>query len=268
MKKLLALSVIAVFVASPMMARANDPVAPAEPADPVAVAGDPGSTVANAPMAENPPKYGLKNANPELDSKLATAGYVKGAYNAAIKAVNKLDDTKQDKLSASELSAIANVSSLSGRVSDAESDIDDLETVVGNSGSGLVKKVADLENASGTYATQDGVVATIKTATASATDVSLNVSGTPAGTVDSSLSNGTFSGNVNIPTSATVAIVTTWDDDTSTTTAPVTLNNTSTQISGGVTGTVTSTFTGTGFSGTATGTVDSTIDVTEYDDGQ
>ena len=255
MKKLLALSVIAVLVASPMMACADEPVVPAEPADPVAVAGDPGVTVADAPMATHSPRYGLKNANPDVDGKLATAGYVKGAYNAAIKAVNKLDDIKQDKLNADELAAIANVATLDSTINDATD--------------GLVKKVVDLETASGTHATQDGVVATINNATVSATNVSLDVSGTPTGTVSSNLSNGAFSGSVNIPTSATVAIVTTWDDDTSTTTAPVALNNTSTQISGGVTGTITSTFTGTGInSGTATGTVNSTINVTEYDDGQ
>jgi len=268
MKKLLALSVIAVLVASPMMACADEPVVSAEPAEPVAVAGDPGATVVDAPMAAHSPRYGLKNANPDVDGKLATAGYVKGAYNAAIKAVNKLDDIKQDKLNADDLAAIANVSTLSGRVSAAESDIDGLETVVGDNSSGLVKKVADLETASETHATQDGVVATIKNATVSATNVSLGVTGTPTGTVSSNLSNGAFSGSVNIPTSATVAIVTTWDDDTSTTTAPVALNTTSTQISGGVTGDITSTFTGTGISGTATGTVNSTINVTEYDDGQ
>ena len=238
-----------------MMARADAPVAQEEPAAPVAVAGDPGATVANAPMATNPPKYGLKNANPDVDSKLATAGYVKGAYNAAIKAVNKLDDTKQDKLSPEKLAAIENISTLNTTINDANN--------------GLVKRVTDLETESGDYATQAGVVATIKNATVSAENVSLEVSGTPTGTVNSALSNATFSGNVNIPTSATVAIVTTWDDDTSTATAPIVLNNTSTAISGNVTGTVTSTFTGTGInSGTATGTVNSNITVTGYDDGQ
>ena len=77
MKKLLNISVIAALAALPMAANATP------------VAGDPGATTAGAAEAANPPKYALVESDAS-DSGLATAGYVKGAYNAAIKAVNKV----------------------------------------------------------------------------------------------------------------------------------------------------------------------------------
>jgi len=58
---------------------------------------DPGATTANAPVAANNPKYALKTAHTN-DDNVASAGYVKGAYNATIKAVNTLNTVKQDKL--------------------------------------------------------------------------------------------------------------------------------------------------------------------------
>jgi hypothetical protein len=135
MKKLLNISVIAALAILPMAANA-DPVA-----------GDPGATTANAAVATNPPKYGLAEAD-DTDANLATAGYVKGAYNAAIKAVNKLETTKQDALSSDQLTAISNVSGLTGRVGA-------LETTVGDSDSGLVKAVAD--NATAIAGKQDSL---------------------------------------------------------------------------------------------------------------
>ncbi len=80
MNKVLKISLVAVLAAMPLMANA-DPVP-----------GDPGATVSleTAPKAANAPGYALKQADPTNDGKVATAGYVKGAYNAAIKAVNKV----------------------------------------------------------------------------------------------------------------------------------------------------------------------------------
>ncbi|MBR3148312.1 MAG: hypothetical protein IKF41_03150 [Alphaproteobacteria bacterium] len=89
MKKLLGISLVAILTAAPMMAGA---------AVGDVVAGDPGSTASGAASATNPPKYALATSTAN-DGKVATAGYVKGAYNAAIKAVNKLQDTKQDTIS-------------------------------------------------------------------------------------------------------------------------------------------------------------------------
>ncbi|MBR3148315.1 MAG: hypothetical protein IKF41_03165 [Alphaproteobacteria bacterium] len=84
MKKILGISLVAVLTAMPLIAGAAVDTA------------DPGATVStNAPVAQNAPKYGLAPADATNDGKFATAGYVKGAYNAAIKAVNKtFDDAK------------------------------------------------------------------------------------------------------------------------------------------------------------------------------
>jgi len=79
MKKILGISLVAMLAVSPMMAMA------------AAVPGDPGATVEeNAPIAEYEPKYGLAEAA-DSDGAMATAGYVKGAYNASIKAINAVD---------------------------------------------------------------------------------------------------------------------------------------------------------------------------------
>jgi hypothetical protein len=132
MKKILNISVIAALAVLPFAANAT-PVA----GDPANIATNPptGQTAQNV-TASAAPKYQLAEANNAVDGVVATAGYVKGAYNAAIKAVNKLADTKQDALSSEQLSAISNVSGLDTRVGT-------LETTVGNATSGLVKDVAD-----------------------------------------------------------------------------------------------------------------------------
>ena len=80
MKKLLNISVIAALAILPVAANAD------------ITTTDPGATNANAPVAENAPKYSLATAD-DTDANLATAGYVKGAYNATIKAINKVATT-------------------------------------------------------------------------------------------------------------------------------------------------------------------------------
>ena len=77
MKKLLSISVIAALAVLPMAANA------------AVTDMDPGATNADAPVAAEAPKYSLVNGD-ETDANLATAGYVKGAYNATIKAINKV----------------------------------------------------------------------------------------------------------------------------------------------------------------------------------
>lgn len=81
MKKILNVSVIAVLAILPMAANA------------AVTDADPGQTNADAPVATNPPKYSLAAAHTTDDTHMATAGYVKGAYNAAIKAINKVSST-------------------------------------------------------------------------------------------------------------------------------------------------------------------------------
>ena len=79
MKKLLNISVFAILAILPMVANAT-PVA-GEPAH-----ADPATAAAAVPG------YALAEAEGN-DGNLATAGYVKGAYNAAIKAINKVAAT-------------------------------------------------------------------------------------------------------------------------------------------------------------------------------
>ena len=90
MKKLLNISVIAALAALPMAANAD------------ITTTDPGATNANAPVAANAPKYSLATDD-TTDANLATAGYVKGAYNAAIKAINKVSETARSALQASDV---------------------------------------------------------------------------------------------------------------------------------------------------------------------
>jgi len=120
MKKLLGISLVAVLSAMPVMAFAGPQDSQADclaaegtwtwtdeenhelggtcsdyivtPAAPTGIAAtDPGATTANAPTAAYAPKYALKAAA-QTDGNVASAGYVKGAYNAAIKAINKTAD--------------------------------------------------------------------------------------------------------------------------------------------------------------------------------
>lgn len=61
-------------------------------ADSTPVAGEP-THADPAATATAQPGYALVMGNAEHDSKVATAGYVKGAYNASIKAVNTIADS-------------------------------------------------------------------------------------------------------------------------------------------------------------------------------
>lgn len=65
---------------------------------------DPGATTNNPSVAANNPGYALKAAHAN-DSNVASAGYVKGAYNATIKAVNTLNSVKQDTLSSANVTS-------------------------------------------------------------------------------------------------------------------------------------------------------------------
>ena len=233
MKKILNISIIAALVVSPLGVSA------------AVTDADPGATTAGAPSATYVPKYNLAQAGAH-DDNLVTVGYVKGAYNAAIKAINKVSETSLNAAS---------------QTFDSEGEYDD--NTVGKAIQDLQEDLQEVD------VTQAGVVATVKSATAQATGVSLTVDGTPTGTVTSSLENATMSGTVNMPTSGTVNTLTVWNDDTSTSTATVTLATTSTAISGTVSGNVNSTFSGTGItSGTATGNITGIdVDVTAYTSG-
>ena len=131
MKKLLNISVIAALAILPLAANAD-------------------------PMTE------VTINTPADNQKVATTGYVKGAYNALVTG-------KQDKLSAAQLQAIQDVTTLN-------SDVSALKTTVGDSNSGLVKDVDDLQTdvaalqtASGDYATKTAAENMVETARITAT---------------------------------------------------------------------------------------------------
>ena len=147
MKKIFGISLVAIFAISPMMAGAE------------VVAGDPGATTSGAPTASASPKYELKNAVPATDGNAATAGYVKGAYNAIIKGINKTQD-----------------------------EIDTINTNIGTY-SNTVEHLLD------NTATQTGTVATVNAATTSESIATSSVNIT--GVTTSSLS-ATASGDVNL----------------------------------------------------------------------
>ena len=106
MKKLLGISLVAVLAASPFAARAEGPVA-----------GDP--THAESPevtLAE--PGYALVDSA-ETDSNAASAGYVKGAYNSAIKAINKVNSNINATIGSEDLTTTAKT--LKGAINEVKS---------------------------------------------------------------------------------------------------------------------------------------------------
>ena len=90
MKKIFCILSILTII-SPVFAEGETPAAQPVPGTPTSV--DPagtGTTTTN-------PGYALATQH-DTDANAATAGYVKGAYNATIKAVNTVASIKQDKL--------------------------------------------------------------------------------------------------------------------------------------------------------------------------
>ena len=102
----------------------------------------------------------VDNAIAALDSG-ALANRV-AANEAAITKIN--DETIPNAITTAGTKADSKISAfktstvdpLAARVTEAEGDIDDLETTVGNASSGLVKKVADLETTTGSHTTKIG----------------------------------------------------------------------------------------------------------------
>ncbi len=163
------------------------------------VAGDPGNTDASAPVAEHSPKYSLAESDGS-DSGLATAGYVKGAYNAAIKAVNTVATT---------------VDSMATTVAGKQNALNSDQMAAVNSGITADKVAAydNLVSANGDFATKDGVVATIGDTT-----------------VTSNFTNGSVTGG-----SVSLPVVSTWGATTATNVA---YNSVTGTVTGTVTSTV------------------------------
>lgn len=91
MKKLLNISVIAALAVLPMAANAatGDIVS----GDPAAASSVNPAQADNAVTASASPKYALAVEAATDSTNVATASYVKGAYNAAMKAINKVSET-------------------------------------------------------------------------------------------------------------------------------------------------------------------------------
>ena len=90
MKKLLNISVIAALAVLPMAANATAADVDKQPSG-IDMEAQGAETTASNATATDAPKYELA-ASHTTDSNVATAGYVKGAYNAAIRAVNYVAD--------------------------------------------------------------------------------------------------------------------------------------------------------------------------------
>ena len=88
MKKLLSISVIAALAALPMAANATAADVNKQPTS-IDMEAEGAAAAAATATATGDPKYALAEAH-STDSNVATAGYVKGAYNAAIRAVNNV----------------------------------------------------------------------------------------------------------------------------------------------------------------------------------
>ncbi len=114
MNKIFGISLAAILTAVPVVANAaNGEVIP----------GDPGATAENAPLASSAAGYSLAVEDGKEDM-MVTAGYVKGAYNAAIKAINRVSydtatalDSKQDTIS--DLTEIRNNAAAGSAAADA-----------------------------------------------------------------------------------------------------------------------------------------------------
>jgi hypothetical protein len=87
MNKMLKISLVAVLAAMPLLAHGAAANVDKQPA--TAAEG------ATGIVATTNPKYAIM-PSAETDSNVATAGYVKGAYNASIRAINKVSERIDD----------------------------------------------------------------------------------------------------------------------------------------------------------------------------
>ena len=133
------------------------------------VAGEPVAGDADSPTATNTPKYALKGAG-DGDENTATASYVKGAYNAVIKGINNTQD----------------------EINTLNTGITTYRNAIGHLTDGK--------------ATQDGTVATIKSARTNESIATSSVNFT--GVTPTSIS-ATASGNVNL----SIPVMDDWEND-------------------------------------------------------
>ena len=133
------------------------------------VVGEPVAGNADSPTAASTPKYALKGAGAG-DENTATAGYVKGAYNAVIKGINNTQD----------------------EINTLNTGITTYRNAIGHLTDGK--------------ATQDGTVATIKSAT---TNESIATSSVQFNSVTPTSISATASGNVDL----SIPVMADWEND-------------------------------------------------------
>ena len=156
MKKLLNISVIAALAVLPVAANAAAADVDKQPTS-INMQAEGAETTASNATATAAPKYELVTAH-ATDSNVATAGYVKGAYNAAIRAINKVSETASNALTANGTATLTN------KTIDADDNtISDLKTT--NFASGVVVTEVGETGSDTALPTEQAVREAITTAT-------------------------------------------------------------------------------------------------------
>ncbi|MBO7053190.1 MAG: hypothetical protein J6W27_02030 [Alphaproteobacteria bacterium] len=210
MRKFLNISVIAALAILPMAANAAT-------GDIVSVS-DPATYTGNANVtASTAPKYALAVEAATDTTNVATASYVKGAYNAAMKAINKVSETASSAVkSVGAGTANGTISvdggadvtvyddtALAGRVTTAENKIGNTTlTTTAQTLTGAIEEVKGTAGFAGTAAelTDDGFQAADKTSAATAANAAMAAAAAAQADVDAV--EGTI-GNTPLTTTAT-----------------------------------------------------------------
>ena len=182
MKKLLGISLVAILATTPLMAMA----------DPVGTGETPATESGTAVTATGDAPFALIGANAATDGNAATAGYVKGAYNAAIKAVNtvhgEVTDINTNKANKDFSNVAAGAIAKEKLATDVQTSLGKADTALqtGNNVSLLTNDAGYLTSTDlNGLATEDGVEATIKN-----TNISVG---------QFALTSGAVSGSITVP---------------------------------------------------------------------
>ena len=162
MKKLFGISLIAALAVSPMMAMADPTPSTGIDVDksPAAYTG----TAGQEPVAAAGPAFATVEAD-DTDRNMATGSYVKGAYNAAIKAVNtvyQIADSNKTTIGAEDSGVNAGKIQMKGQNTANDSSDDVYANTVAEAVQSLQTQ---LDTTNSTYATQAGVENTIDSLT-------------------------------------------------------------------------------------------------------
>ena len=196
MKKLLNISVIATLAVLPLVA--NAAVGDIVSGDPATATS--ASQTAEAVTASTAPKYALAKEGAN-DGNLATAGYVKGAYNATMKAINKVSETVNATTPAGVVATIKDATASKTGVSLTVEGTPTGEVTSTLSSTSIDASVAVPTTATVPTLTQWDVDTSTSTATVTLNTASVAVSGTVSGTVTSTfagtgIDSGTASGDI------------------------------------------------------------------------